>query len=317
MGELLLDLRDLRTQYRTDGGVVRAVDGVSLSICAGETVGLVGESACGKSAMALQFLNHGLQLQERCLMLSARPAEDVAILAEALGVPARTAIEAGTLFLLEYSDFVPGRDREQNIMLPPDGFEQLREIIESQVIQRVVLDTVLPWVSLPTTDHLPDHVFSLVRAFDRLGATTLFTIPRPVSTMAHRLHRLLEDIVPVAFTLMYEQTENRRLCLCNKYLGRDDLGQGIPFEIQQGRGIVPAGTQRTPPADASPAPAAAPQPRDPEPSGSSKVRFANLILGASARPQATARPRPATSPPKANFLFSRPRPADEKPGDHA
>jgi len=56
MGELLLDLRDLRTQYRTDGGVVRAVDGVSLSICAGETVGLVGESACGKSAMALSIL---------------------------------------------------------------------------------------------------------------------------------------------------------------------------------------------------------------------------------------------------------------------
>ncbi len=283
----------------------------------GRAMLVTGRNGSGKSAMALQFLNHGLQLQERCLMLSARPAEDVAILAEALGVPARTAIESGTLFLLEYSDFVPGRDLEQNIMLPPDGFEQLREIIESQVIQRVVLDTVLPWVSLPTLDHLPDHIFSLVRAFDRLGATTLFTIPRPVSTMAHRLHRLLEDIVPVAFTLMYEQAENRRLCLCNKYLGRDDLGQSIPFEILPGRGLVPAGTRREPPADASPAPAAEPQPQAAEPSNSSKVSFANLILGASARPQAVARPRPAASPPKANFLFSRPRPADEQPGEPA
>jgi len=56
MNDLLLDVRDLRTHYRTDGGTVRAVDGVSLRVRAGETVGLVGESACGKSATALSIM---------------------------------------------------------------------------------------------------------------------------------------------------------------------------------------------------------------------------------------------------------------------
>ena len=56
MSELLLELRDLKTHYNTDGGIIRAVDGVSLAVCASETVGLVGESACGKSATALSIL---------------------------------------------------------------------------------------------------------------------------------------------------------------------------------------------------------------------------------------------------------------------
>src|SRR5215813_10786746 len=51
--DLLLDVRDLHTHFTTSGGVVRAVDGVSWDVKAGETVALVGESGCGKSASAL------------------------------------------------------------------------------------------------------------------------------------------------------------------------------------------------------------------------------------------------------------------------
>jgi ABC-type glutathione transport system ATPase component len=47
--DVLLDVRDLQTQFTTSGGVVRAVDGVSWDVRAGETVALVGESGCGKS----------------------------------------------------------------------------------------------------------------------------------------------------------------------------------------------------------------------------------------------------------------------------
>ena len=52
----LLELDDLRTWFYTDTGVARAVDGVSFRVNAGETVGIVGESGCGKSVTALSIL---------------------------------------------------------------------------------------------------------------------------------------------------------------------------------------------------------------------------------------------------------------------
>jgi len=52
----LLELRDLKTWFFTDEGVSRAVDGVSFSIYRGKTLGLVGESGCGKSVTALSIL---------------------------------------------------------------------------------------------------------------------------------------------------------------------------------------------------------------------------------------------------------------------
>jgi peptide/nickel transport system ATP-binding protein len=52
----LLEVKDLVTEFKTDSGVVRAVDGVSYYIDEGEIVGLVGESGCGKSATQLSLL---------------------------------------------------------------------------------------------------------------------------------------------------------------------------------------------------------------------------------------------------------------------
>jgi len=56
MPDPLLSIENLRTYFYTDAGVARAVDGVSFQIGAGETVGLVGESGCGKSVTALSIL---------------------------------------------------------------------------------------------------------------------------------------------------------------------------------------------------------------------------------------------------------------------
>jgi len=55
-GDLLLDVKNLQTQFAASGGVVRAVDGVSWDVRAGETVALVGESGCGKSVSALSIM---------------------------------------------------------------------------------------------------------------------------------------------------------------------------------------------------------------------------------------------------------------------
>lgn len=52
----LLEVRDLHTSFRTDEGIVRSVRGVDLSVVAGETVAIVGESGCGKSVTAHSIL---------------------------------------------------------------------------------------------------------------------------------------------------------------------------------------------------------------------------------------------------------------------
>jgi peptide/nickel transport system ATP-binding protein len=54
--EPLLHIEGLKTHFRTDDGMVRAVDGVDVKIHAGETVGIVGESGCGKTVTAKTVL---------------------------------------------------------------------------------------------------------------------------------------------------------------------------------------------------------------------------------------------------------------------
>ena len=54
--DALLSVEDLKTYFFTDVGIVKAVDGVSFSLKAGEALGLAGESACGKSVTCLSIL---------------------------------------------------------------------------------------------------------------------------------------------------------------------------------------------------------------------------------------------------------------------
>ncbi|HNT77872.1 MAG TPA: ATP-binding cassette domain-containing protein, partial [Anaerolineae bacterium] len=55
--ELLVEVKDLKTYFFLDEGTVKAVDGADFNIRRGETLGVVGESGCGKSVTARSILN--------------------------------------------------------------------------------------------------------------------------------------------------------------------------------------------------------------------------------------------------------------------
>src|SRR5512145_2828004 len=52
----LLDIENLKTVFHTAKGTIKAVDGVSLTLGKGETLGVVGESGCGKTMLALSLM---------------------------------------------------------------------------------------------------------------------------------------------------------------------------------------------------------------------------------------------------------------------
>jgi len=56
MGKLLLSIRNLKTHFYTEDGIVKAVDGISYTVAPGEILGVVGESGCGKSVSVLSVL---------------------------------------------------------------------------------------------------------------------------------------------------------------------------------------------------------------------------------------------------------------------
>ena len=77
---MLLSVRDLRSAFFLDDGELWAVNGISFDVDAGETVGLVGESGCGKTIVALSILDlipSGLIVVENLDMVRVVPRKHV------------------------------------------------------------------------------------------------------------------------------------------------------------------------------------------------------------------------------------------------
>lgn len=232
---------------------VSFLDGSYGGVYAGRSFLVSGRSGTGKSTMGFQFVRQGLQQDERCLILSTMAANDLSILAEALGFSFALALDAGNLVLLEYQSFIPGKGISDWGTLPPEGFSQLKEIIEANSVKRVVLDTVLPWIAMPKQDRLAEHIFSFVRSCDRLGVTTMMTIPKPVSSMAFRLKKALEEVTPISVLLNTTEKEERYTWQVVKYLGEKKPAGMMHYAIVPGKGFV-SYAEAFPEGEAVPAP---------------------------------------------------------------
>lgn len=263
-------------------------------VYAGRSTLICGRSGTGKTVAGFHFVKQGLDQAERCLILSTMPANDLLILAGSLGFNFSSAVAEQQLILLEYHSFVPGTTIGWKT-IPAEGYTQLREIIETNSISRLVLDSVLPWVMLAETEHMTEQVFSFVRSCDRLGVTTLMTLPKPVSNMAFRLKKTLEANTPVAVFLSPGEEPHLLTWHTVKYLGDKKSTFPVPFTIERGRGIVPAGEE------AAPAPGTAPA----EPASPARVRFsARMPVGSTPAAPTTTVPAPAPAEPKGPVRFS-------------
>jgi KaiC/GvpD/RAD55 family RecA-like ATPase len=197
-----------------------------------------GRAGSGKSILGLHFIHQALVEGDRALLLSGYRATDALIISESFGMPFADAVASGQLVLLEYASFITENASSHNILLPPQAFEELQETIESQSIRRVVLDTVLPWLAIQPISRLVQHLYSFVHALDRIGATVLLTLPKPVSNAAFLLKNKLDDLCPVSITLDHtNQTD--RVMRVSKYLGEiQNLSKPMPFAIHSGKGFV-------------------------------------------------------------------------------
>lgn len=262
-------------------------------VYAGRSTLVCGRSGTGKTIASLHFIQQGIEQAERSLILSTMPANDLVILAGSLGFNFTPAIEHHDLIMLEYQSFVPGTTIGWKT-IPAEGYTQLREIIETNSISRLVLDSVLPWIMVAETEHMAEQVFSFVRSCDRLGVTTLMTIPKPVSNMAFRLKKTLESNTPVSVLLSPGEQAQQFTWHTVKYLGDNKSTFPQPYMIERGRGIVPvqvAPTAGTTEDAAMPGTAMADMP-----AGPARVRFSSRVPVGQTAPAGEAGPATVKGP---------------------
>ena len=159
----LLELDDVSVTYVTAGGEVPAVRGVSLSVAAGEVVGVAGESGCGKSTVAATIL----RLQPPSARVTGRvlfEGEDVQTMKwgslRALRWAGASMVFQGALHSLNPVQRVGAQISEPISLHEPD-------LSDKNVQTRV--GELLEQVGMPRQPHVPGHAVCAISLFDSTG----------------------------------------------------------------------------------------------------------------------------------------------------
>jgi peptide/nickel transport system ATP-binding protein len=167
----LLAIEDLRTYFFTRDGVVRAVDGVSYSVRAGETLAVVGESGCGKSVTALSILR-----------LIASPPGRI--------VGGSIRFQGGNL--LEFTDQEMREIRGNEIsMIFQEPMTSLNPVL---TIGRQIAETLMLHQRL-------DHKAAMARAIEMLRLVHIPEAARRVNQYPHQLSGGMRQRVMIAMAL--------------------------------------------------------------------------------------------------------------------
>jgi len=167
----LLSIEDLKTYFYTRDGVVRAVDGVSYSVRAGETLAVVGESGCGKSVTALSILR-----------LIASPPGRI--------VGGAIRFQGGNL--LEFSDAEMRAIRGNEIsMIFQEPMTSLNPVL---TIGRQIAETLMLHQRL-------DHKAAIARAVEMLKLVHIPEAERRVNEYPHQLSGGMRQRVMIAMAL--------------------------------------------------------------------------------------------------------------------
>jgi KaiC/GvpD/RAD55 family RecA-like ATPase len=222
---------------------IEAFDSILGGLYRGRSAVCTGRHGSGKTILALQSMAAAVAGGEKPLMLTSWQARDLVIIAQnAVGFQLDEALGGGRAVLMEYAG-METQQGEPDITLPPGSFTELVHVVEERGIKHVIFDTVLPWVAIPAEDRLSKHVYSFVQALDRMGVTSLLTIPRPVSMRAVKLLDLLRDQVPVVISLESGSDPSQRMLTVSKYLGESSLPPPIKLKLGDGQGLVSEGRE--------------------------------------------------------------------------
>lgn len=216
------------------------LDGLRGGVPRGRVFTVCGRSGTGKTALALQYLSQGLARGERVLLLSDRPADEIAFYAQSLRLPLAEAVESGALIALSYRDY-PSAPLTIIGEAPPADFAELLDIIQSNHVRRAALDPCLPWLTVGGRP-ADAPARSFVRALNRTEATTLLTLPRPSSAAAERLAAALEAVASMAIRLELD-SHGRRTATVSEGVG-NRIGGPEPYLIEPGIGLRRPPAQR-------------------------------------------------------------------------